>query len=48
MVKNEKERNFECCVCGEEHGIEDIYEFKVKEKTKQICKECADTVHGLI
>ena len=45
---NTTEELYLCCVCGEEHGFDDIHEFEVKGQTKQICKECADTVHGLI
>ena len=37
-----------CCICGEECGLDDTYEFEVKGQSKQICKECADTVHGLV
>ena len=39
---------FVCCVCGEEYGLDDTHEFEVKGQTKQICKECATTVHGLV
>jgi hypothetical protein len=39
---------FICCVCGEEYGLDDTHKFKVKGQTKQICRECADTVHGLV
>ena len=39
---------FICCVCGEEYGLDDTHEFEVKGHPKQICKECADTVHGLL
>jgi hypothetical protein len=37
-----------CCVCGEEFGLDDLHDVNVKGQTKQICKECADTVHGLV
>ena len=37
-----------CCVCGEEHGFEDIHEIEIKGEMKNICKQCADTVHGLV
>ncbi len=37
-----------CCVCGEEHGFDDIHEIEIKGDIKRICKECADTVHGLL
>jgi hypothetical protein len=39
---------FACCVCGEDFGLDDTHEFQVKGQTKQICKECVDTVHGLV
>jgi hypothetical protein len=37
-----------CCVCGEEHGLDDIHKVEIKGEVKNICKECADTVHGLV
>lgn len=43
-----KKNMYLCCVCGEEHGLDHVHKIKVKGKTKNICKECADTVHGLI
>jgi len=48
--KNEYENieHYLCCVCGEEHGLDDIHSVEVKGKPKNICKECVDTVHGLI
>lgn len=39
---------FVCCVCGEEHGLGETHDFEVKGQQKQICKGCADTVHGLV
>lgn len=42
------EEYFVCCVCGEEYSPNDTHEVEVKGQTKQICKECADTVHGLL
>jgi hypothetical protein len=37
-----------CCVCGEEHGLEDLHNIQVKGKGKKICKGCADIIHGLL
>ena len=37
-----------CCVCGEEHDLENIHEIEIKGEMKNICKQCADTVHGLV
>ena len=37
-----------CCVCGEEHGFDDIHEIEIKGEIKNICRGCADTVHGLV
>jgi hypothetical protein len=37
-----------CCVCGEAHSSEDMYEIPVKGEIKTICNGCADTIHGLI
>ena len=45
---NKKAGLYHCCVCGEEHSFDDIHEIEIKGETKNICKECADTVHGLV
>ena len=45
---NNAEDLYLCCVCGEEHGFDDIHEIEIKGEIKNICKECADTVHGLV
>ena len=37
-----------CCVCGEEYNFDDTHEIEIKGETKNICKGCADTVHGLV
>jgi hypothetical protein len=37
-----------CYVCGEEHSSDDIHEIEIKGETKNICKGCADAVHGLV
>ena len=37
-----------CCCCGEEHGLDDMHDIKIKGKNKKICKECATSVKGLI
>lgn len=46
MNKNESKEY--CCVCGEKHDSNKIHEIEVKGKTKKICDECAETIHGLI
>ena len=46
--KNLKEKYDVCCVCGEEHGLGDLHDIKIKKKMKKICKECVDIVHGLV
>jgi hypothetical protein len=35
-----------CCVCGEEHGLDDIKHIEVKGETKKICKECVTAIKG--
>jgi len=45
---NTEEDLYLCCVCGEEHGFDDIHEVEIKGELKNICKGCADTVHGLV
>ena len=37
-----------CCVCGEEHGLDDIEHIETKGETRQICKECATSIKGLV
>ena len=37
-----------CCVCGEEHGLDDIDHVEIKGETKKICKECATAVKGIV
>jgi len=36
-----------CCVCGEEHGLDEIEHVEIKGKTKKICKGCAAEIKGL-
>jgi len=48
MKKKEGGPCYSCVCCGEEYGLEDLFEFKAKGKTKRICPECADIVHGLV
>lgn len=36
-----------CCVCGEEHGLDNIEHVEIKGETKEICKECATAIKGL-
>jgi len=35
-----------CLVCGEEHGLDDIYHIEIKGKTKKICKGCVTAIKG--
>ena len=35
-----------CCVCGEEHGLDDINHVEIKGKEKKICKQCATAIKG--
>jgi len=37
-----------CCVCGEEHGLDEIHHIETKGKEKKICKECATAIKGII
>lgn len=46
--KSKKEECFICSICGEEHGLDNIYNVTVKKQEKKICKECADIIHGLV
>jgi len=37
-----------CCdVCGEEHGLEDLKNYKIKGQTRKICKECVTAIKGI-
>ncbi|PNX53751.1 MAG: hypothetical protein BV458_02725 [Thermoplasmata archaeon M9B2D] len=45
---NTAEELYLCCVCGEEHSFDDIHHIEIKGETKNICRGCADTVHGLV
>lgn len=45
---NTTEELYLCCVCGEEHSFDDIHHIEIKGETKNICRGCADTVHGLV
>ncbi len=54
-TNNEKEKQtvsdedlHTCCICGGEHEKSITHGFEVKGHKKYICKECADTVHGLV
>lgn len=35
-----------CCVCGEEHGLDDIKHIEIKKDTKKICKGCVAAIKG--
>jgi hypothetical protein len=37
-----------CCICGEECYDDNINNLNIKGETKSICKECVDTIHGLM
>jgi len=47
-IESSKAGSFLCCLCDEEFGIDDLHDVEVKGKTKQICDECVDIIHGLI
>jgi hypothetical protein len=47
MGGNSIEEVYICCVCGEEHDVDDVRHIEAKGQTKKICKECLDTIHGL-
>lgn len=37
-----------CCdVCGEEHGLDDLNDYKIKGKTRKICKDCVTAIKGI-
>jgi len=36
-----------CCICGEEHGLDEIEHIETKGKERKICKECATAIKGL-
>lgn len=37
-----------CCVCGEEHGLDDINHIEIKGEKKKVCEECVAAIKGLI
>ena len=37
-----------CCVCGEEHGLDDIEHVEIKGEIKKICKGCLAAIKGII
>jgi len=37
-----------CCVCGEEHGLDEIEHIETKRGTKKICTECVTAIKGII
>lgn len=37
-----------CCVCGEEHRLDEIEHIEIKEETRKICKGCAAAIKGII
>lgn len=47
-IESSKEGYFLCCLCGEEFELDDLHDVEVKGEAKQICDECATTVHGLV
>jgi len=44
----EKQDELYCCVCGEKHSQDTIKEIEIKGEAKKICRECVDTIHGLV
>ncbi len=37
-----------CCICGEEHELDDIKHIEIKGNAKKICTGCATAVKGII
>jgi len=37
-----------CCVCGEEHGLDEIEHIETKSGPRKICKECVTAIKGFI
>jgi hypothetical protein len=37
-----------CCVCGEEHGLDEIEHIETKSGPRKICKECAAAIKGIL
>jgi hypothetical protein len=35
-----------CCICGEEHGLDNINHIETKTGKKKICKECVAAIKG--
>lgn len=46
----DEEPCYYCICCGEHHGLAEdkLLSFRIHGETKRICKECADTIHGLM
>lgn len=42
------EKKHICILCGEEHGLDYIHSVEIKGKDRDICKECATAVKGLV
>jgi len=45
--KSTGEPCFCCDVCGKEHGLDDLEEYKIKGKVRKICKECVTAIKGI-
>jgi hypothetical protein len=42
------EKKHVCILCGEEHGLDHMHFVKIKGKNRNICKECATSIKGLV
>ena len=42
------EESSTCCVCELKFKEEDVKHIEIKGKVKDICKECVDSIKGLI
>lgn len=42
------DREYTCCVCGDEYPRYEMKTYMIKGQEKSICPGCADTIHGLM
>jgi hypothetical protein len=40
-------KSVNCFCCGEEHGLDDLQDIKIKGESKKICKGCVTAIKGL-
>ena len=41
------EKCYVCCCCGEENGLDNLHNVKIKGENKKICKGCVTAIKGL-